>query len=260
MIMTAIAGAGLPDGQDGAGFRTSESRVGRSSIEGFTRMRKSVRALALSILAVIGTAMCCAFPARAQQFSAEIISRSAAGAPTGAPARLYVADRKVRIETPELPDSVLIVDGVVPAAYMVAPAQRAFIDARQTSRLTRLFVSLDPDDPCAQWQAMAEVAGLPDQRGQWHCDVADRETIQGRNTVKFIATSPQGHSAGWIDPHLKFPLKIEAEDGSVLELRNIEETPQPAERFAIPSDYKKYDLARLIEYLKHTDIWVEPPR
>lgn len=221
-------------------------------------MRKSVCAFALSILGIIST-MGGGYPAGAQQFSAEIVSRNAAGAPVGTPARLYVADRKVRIETPELPDSVLIVDGVVPAAYMVAPAQRAFIDARQTSRLTRLFVPLDPDDPCAQWQAMAEVAGLPDQRGRWRCDVADRETIQGRNTVKFTATSPQGHSAGWIDPHLKFPLKIEAEDGSVLELRNIEEAPQPAERFAIPSDYKKYDLARLIEYLKHTDIWVEPP-
>jgi hypothetical protein len=222
-------------------------------------MPRTIAALALLTFGLAANAALTSRPAQAQQFSAEIVSRRADGDIVGKPARLYVADRKVRIETPDLPHHVLIVDGAVPAAYAVAPAQRIFMDAKQSSRLTRLFVPLDPDNPCPQWQAMAEVAGLPDQRGRWRCDVADRETIQGRNTVKFIATSPQGHSTGWIDPHLKFPLKIEADDGSILELRNIEEAPQPAERFAIPSDYKKYDLARLIEYLKHTDIWVEPP-
>ena len=222
-------------------------------------MRKSRGTLALLAIAAAGTAAGVDRPAMAQQFSAEIISRNAGGKPLGASAKLYVADRKVRIETADLPDSVLIVDALVPAAYMVAPAQRAFIDARQTSRLTRLFVPLDPDDPCAQWQVMAEVAGLPGQRGQWRCELGDRETVEGRSTLKVNATSPQGPRTGWIDPQLRFPLKIEAEDGSIFELRNIEEAPQPAERFAIPSDYKKYDLGRLIEHLKHTDIWVAPP-
>jgi hypothetical protein len=227
--------------------------------EGILSMRKSHGALLVLALAAAGAAVGACRPAMAQQFSAEIVSRDAAGKPVGAPAKLSVADRKMRIETADLPGSVLIVDGLIPAAYMVAPAQHAFIDARQTSRLTRLFIPLDPDDPCAQWQVMAEVAGLPGQRGQWRCDGGDRETVAGRSTRKFTATSPQGRHTGWIDPQLRFPLKIEAEDGSLLELRNIEEAPQPAERFAIPSDYKKYDLGRLIEHLKHTDIWVEPP-
>ena len=222
-------------------------------------MHKSRGALALLLLTLAVGDTAVGRPAMAQQFSAEIVSRDAGGKPIGAAAKLYVADRKLRIETADLPDSVLIVDALAPAAYMVAPAQHAFIDARQTSRLTRLFVPLDPDDPCAQWQVMAEVAGLPSLRGQWRCNVGGHETVEGRSTLKFEATSPQGHRTGWIDLELHFPLKIEAEDGSILELRNIEEALQPAEKFAIPSDYKKYDLGRLIEHLKHTDIWVEPP-
>lgn len=197
-------------------------------------------------------------PAQAQQFSAELFSGNAAGDISRAEGRIYVADRKVRIETADLPGSVFIVDSAIPAAYLVRQAQRTFIDAKQSSRLTRLFVPLDAADPCPQWQAMAEVAGITDS-GEWRCDARARETVDGRDTVRFGMTSPRGRRTGWIDTQLKFPVKIEAEDGAVLALRNIAEEPQPVDRFIIPRDFKKLDPHRLLELLKHTDIWVEPP-
>jgi hypothetical protein len=219
-------------------------------------MPRTIAALALLALGLAADAVLSGCPAQAQEFSAEIVSRSAGGDIIGKPAKLYVADRKVRIETPDLPHHVLIVDGAVPAAYAVAPAQRIFMNAKQSSRLTRLFVPLDPDDPCAQWHTMADVAGLAEP-GEWHCNAEGRETVEERTTVKFNVASPLGHRTGWVDPQLKFPLKIETEDGAVLAVRNIEEKPQPAEQFEIPANYKKYDPHQLIEYLKHTDVWVE---
>lgn len=219
-------------------------------------MPRTIAALALLALGLAANATLSGRPAQAQQFSAEIVSRSADGDIVGKPAKLYVADRKVRIETPDLPHHVLIVDGAVPAAYAVAPAQRIFMNAKQSSRLTRLFVPLDPDNPCPQWHAMADVAGLAEP-GEWHCNAEGRETVEERSTVKFSVASPLGHRTGWVDPQLKFPLKIETEDGAVLAVQNIEEGPQPAERFEIPANYKKYDPHQLIEYLKHTDVWVE---
>ncbi len=196
-------------------------------------------------------------PAQAQQFSAQIISTTP-GAASSSPAKLFVADRKVRIETPELPGDVLIIDAAIPAAYLLRPAQRVYMDSKQSSRLTRLFVPLDPAAPCPQWQAMAEVAGISDS-GQWRCVATGSETVDGRNTREFAVTSPRGHSTRWIDVSLKFPVKIETEDGAVLALDAIDEAPQPPEKFKIPAGYKKFDPRAVIEQMKRSDIWVEPP-
>jgi hypothetical protein len=65
---------------------------------------------------------------------------------------------------------------------------------------------------------------------------------------------------GWIDPRLRFPLKIAAEDGTIYELKNIVEEAQTADRFEIPDDFRKFDPRQLIERIKHSDVWVEPPK
>jgi hypothetical protein len=194
---------------------------------------------------------------RAQQFSAEVTIADP-GAAAGAIARLAVADRKVRIETSELPGDALIVDVAAPAAYLVRPAQHVFMDSKQSSPLTRLFVPLNPADPCRQWQVMAEVAGISDS-GQWRCVAEGNETVNGRHTRKFAVTSLRGHGTGWIDADLKFPIKVETEYGAVFSMRNIEEAPQSAQKFEIPASYRKFDPRGVIEQMKRSDIWVGPP-
>lgn len=198
-----------------------------------------------------------AHPAQAQEFSAELLS-TAPAATTIPVAKIYVAHRKVRIESSDLPGDILIVDTAIPAAYLVRPAQRVFMDAKQSSRLTRLFVPLDPADPCRQWETMAEVAGITDS-GQWRCVAKGSEIVNGRNTLKFTVSSPHDHGTGWIDARLKFPVQIQTEDGSVLALEDITEAPQPAERFKIPGSYRKFDPGTVIELMKRSDIWVAPP-
>lgn len=138
-----------------------------------------------------------AVAAQAQQFSADIVTRhDDAPAPAG---RLSVLDGKVRIETPEVPDGFFLVDPAKPSAYFVRPTARIYMDARQSSRLTRLFVPVDPDAPCQQWQAMARLAGVAGQ-GEWRCERAGEETIDGHNTVAFRVSSGAGRgiSAGSI--------------------------------------------------------------
>ena len=118
------------------------------------------------------------------------------------------------------------------------------------------------DDPCPQWQTMAEVAGIPDQKGNWHCEAGAHETIAGRDTVKFMTMSPQGRSVRWIDSELKFPVKIEIDDGGVFALRNIQEGPQAAQTISkFPAITKSSTRIKVIlKHLKHSDVWVEPPR
>jgi hypothetical protein len=220
----------------------------------------SIRGAWLSALALCGGVLIGAGSVAAQEFSAEIIERNSAGETVGAAAMLYAAGTKVRIETPELKGRYLIVDSSVPASYLVHPESRIYMDSKQSSRLTRLFIRLDPDDPCPRLQAMAKVAGLSDSDGQWRCEKAGNEEVAGRRSVKFTIVSSSGRSIAWIDTGLRIPIRVETESGATFELQNIQEGQQSADKFAIPENYKKFDPRTLFERLKHSDVWVEPPK
>ena len=195
--------------------------------------------------------------AQAQQFSADIVTRH--DEVSKAAGRLSVRDGKVRIETAEHPDGFFLVDVTRPSAYFVRPVARVYMDAKQSSRLTRIFVPLDPDVPCKQWQTMARLAGLAGD-GEWRCERTAEETIEGRSTVVFKVVSGAGQeSVGWIDRELGFPLRIKTEDGTLIALENIREESLPASSFELPANARKFSPEALIERIKQSDVWVAGP-
>ena len=210
----------------------------------------------LSLLAVTGSLLCGFAAARAQQFSADLVIVRHEGAAAEPVAKLHVLGGKVRLETLELADGFFLVDGATPVAYFVRPAARVFMDARQSSRLTRILMQVDPGDPCRQWQAMAKLAGSADH-GEWRCERAGEETIGGRSAIAFQAVSTTGGElVGWIDAALKFPLRIKTQDGAVITAENIRDEPQPAQLFEIASGFRKFDPQALIKQIKQSDVWV----
>jgi hypothetical protein len=210
----------------------------------------------LGLLAVTGALLCGFAAAHAQQFSADLVIVRHEGAAAEPAGKLHVLGGKVRLETPELADGFFLVDGATPSAYFVRPAARVFMDARQSSRLTRMFVPVDPGDPCRQWQAMAKLAGSADH-GDWRCERAGEERIGGRSAVAFHAASTTDHElVGWIDAALKFPLRIKTQDGAVITAENIRDEPQPAQLFEIASGFRKFDPQALIKQIKQSDVWV----
>jgi hypothetical protein len=209
-----------------------------------------------AVIALLLASAMLARPAAAQQFSADIVDGT--GKKAG---RLYVAADKARIEAVEFPDGFFLVDGAAGAAWFVRPAQRSFMAAQQSSRLTRLFVPLDPGDPCRRWQAMAETAGIAAPGGRWQCDVQGHEPVAGRDAVEYRVAAPgQGALRAWVAPELRIALRLETADGAVFVLEQVASAPQPAALFAIPSGYRKFDPRQLIERLKQSDVWVEPPK
>ena len=166
-------------------------------------------------------------------------------------------DDKVRIETPELADGFFLIDGAKPTAYFVRPAARVFMDARQSSRLTRLFVPVDPDDPCRQWQAMATARR---RRGSGRLALRARRrgddrwprapSLTGRSRPR------AGSSSAGSIRRCKFPLRIKTEDGAVITAENIRDEPQPAGLFEIPPGFRKFDPEALIQQIKQSDVWV----
>ena len=80
-------------------------------------------------------------------------------------------------------------------------------------------------------------------------------------TLKYRAVSPKGASiTAWIDPALKFLLRFRSQDGSGIDIKTIELGPQDKRLFEIPADYEKFDPKELIERVKQSDVWIEPPK
>ena len=142
------------------------------------------------------------------------------------------------------------------SAYFVRPAARVFMDARQSSRLSRLFVQVDPADPCRQWQAMAKLAGIAEQ-GDWHCERTGEEMIGAQNTIRYRAVSAPGgnFSAGSMPrANSRYGSKRRTAPSSLAE--NIRDEPQPAQLFEIPPGFRKFDPQILIQQIKQSDVWV----
>jgi hypothetical protein len=195
-----------------------------------------------------------------EQFSADIVSRDAAGAAVGSIARVYAADRQVRIETAGPHAEFFLIDGDAGSVLFVRPAQQVFMDAKQSTLLTQVFVPIDPADPCRQWQAAARNAGTANAGGNWRCARISAETVGGRGTIEYQVVFPDGKSSQrWIDPELQFPVKLRAADGTTIALEHICVEAQPASLFAVPPSYRKFDPHALIDRIKHSDVWADSP-
>jgi hypothetical protein len=204
--------------------------------------------------------------AHASEFSADIVSRDAAGTAIGAVAKLYVRNQMVRIETPEASAGFLLINGDAGTAQFVRPAQQLFMEAKQTSRFTQIFIPVDAKNPCRQWRAAAGTAGAASAAGEWRCERIEDEVIDGRRAFQFRVSSPATPSSPstpsslrWIDSDLEFPVKLLAPDGTTIALEHILIEAQPANRFAIPPGFRNFDPRELIERIKHSDAWVDPP-
>jgi hypothetical protein len=214
----------------------------------------------LSLLGLLGAVGWGCAPAQAQQFSADLVRIERQGGVAASIGKLRVFDDKVRIETLDFPDGFFLIDGVSRAAYFARPGERVFMDARQSSPLTHLFVPVDVGDPCLQWQAMAKLAGATDGNDPWRCERVGEESVDGRGVVTYRAISSPGRDIlGWIDPNLKFPLRIRLQDGTSITAKNIREEPQSARLFEIPPGFRKFDPEALIKRIKQSDVWVEGP-
>jgi hypothetical protein len=208
-------------------------------------------------------------PSSKHDFSADIVTRDASGAALGTSGRLYATSGKVRIETTAAAAGYFLIDGTTATALFVRPQQRVFMDARQSTPLTRIFIPVDPSNPCERWQTAAKSSGLANATGEWHCE----RTEPDPNTVDSIGTARRGavveycvtwpdHAAtqGWIATDLNFPVKWRAVDGTTLTLEHVRVEAQPPDLFALPPDYRKSDPQALIDRIKHSDVWAAPPQ
>jgi hypothetical protein len=230
---------------------------------------RKIHRQAIGLCAMVVAAGALLPAAHASQFSAEIVSRDAAGSPLGAPAKIYVSDRLVRIETPEAANGFFLIDADAGTARFIVPKQHAFMDARQSSGFTQVFVAVDAGNPCRQWQVAAINARGSGASAGWRCEKLEERTSDGRTVVGYRvadADAGAGARAGaaekvlWVDAGLNFPVKLSAADGSSAALEHIRVETQPAELFIVPAGFHRFDPQALIERIKHSDVWVNPDK
>jgi hypothetical protein len=216
-----------------------------------------VLALASAAASVRAQESPAASPAR--EFTADIVSRDGHGAAT-AVARLYAARGKVRIDPAQPPGDFFLSDREANSTLLVRPARRIYTNARQSTPLTQIFVPVDSTDACRQWRrALDDAAGKP-VSDQWRCDALQTATVDGRKVWEFSTVAADASAdRRLVDQQLQFPVKVSAADGSSLTLEHIRLAAQPDELFTVPHDYRWFDPRAVVERIKHSDVWVEPP-
>ncbi|MET4385998.1 hypothetical protein ABIB73_001743 [Bradyrhizobium sp. F1.4.3] len=193
----------------------------------------------------------------AQQFSADLVARKAET--TTALGILRVSERKAKIEAAAFPDGFFLIDTATPAAYFVRPGAQVFMDARRSSPLTRMFIPVDPDNPCREWLVMTQLSA-PTDLTTWSCQRYGEETVAGRKTdVYRVATLSSSGFIGWVDRERRFPVQIKTEDGTIITADHIRDETQPAQAFEIPAGARKFDPLALIRRIQQSDVWVAPP-
>ncbi len=167
---------------------------------------------------------------------------------------------KARIEIGAAPDGFFLSDTDAGTALFVRSAQRIYLDARQSTPLTQIFIRVDPRDPCRQWQAAAATAGVMNS-GKWRCEPIERAIVNQHETVEYRVVTPDRAT------ELRLGRPFDGLSGEVAKrgwksvcAQNIQLQPQPASLFSIPSDYRKLDPQALLERIKRSDVWAEPAK
>jgi hypothetical protein len=190
-----------------------------------------------------------------QDFAADVVRRDSQGGSAVTVGRLYAAHGKVRIEVMDLPGGFFLIDHTS-SALLVRPGQRIYMNARQSSPLTQIFVPVDAADPCPQWRAALEDAGAGKQTDHWLCERLG-DSVFGVGAEDRTTDGP-AIERRFLNPQLRFPVKILGADGVSLTLEHIQVAPQAAGLFSVPSDYHLLDPHALVERIKHSDVWAGP--
>jgi hypothetical protein len=175
------------------------------------------------------------------EFSAAIVDLEKPGTPSTA--KIFFAKDKMRIES-QSPNAragggAIIVNLASQTSTVLMPQQHMYMDMSLQSQTQRLgynfFRTGDVEDACGDWLKLGSNKG-------GSCHKVGNESVDGRDTVKFEATTASGVvSTFWIDPKLRFPIKWQGKNSDG-ELRNIQQGPQPASLFEIPAGYTKMEM------------------
>jgi hypothetical protein len=198
---------------------------------------------------------------RTEDLTADLVTLDPSQPSNASPARLYVSGNKARLDPTGFHDGYFIIDGDTGTATFVRPNERVYMDAKQSSPLTQIFVPIDPKAPCPRWKEMAFSAGALEQEAEWRCTMLGDDVVDDRSLVKYqMGPSAVQQRYVWLDPRETIAVMAQSPGGTVTRLENIKHEAQSALLFVIPPGYQQFDPHRLIDRIKQSDVWVAAPK
>ncbi len=186
--------------------------------------------LLISFLFIVGAAL-----SAQTEFSAEAVN-SFGG--TKQLSKIFVDKDKMRIESQLTHESgPSILDFSTRTTRIVIADHKTYMEAPPGVSLQRgyaFFRPADVENACDLWLKLVF-------RPESTCRKIGDVTVNGRDAVEYEGKSPEGDASHvWIDVKLAFPIKWDSK-GGYGEVRNIQEGPQAANLFEIPTDYTKIE-------------------
>jgi hypothetical protein len=170
-----------------------------------------------------------------QEFSADLVRQKPQNA---AGTKVSVSGDQVRFAvTGQKNSSFALINVAQRTSTMVLPDAQSYVVSPpgHLASSIPLFHIDDPENACQAWEKSMDNPGS--------CKKIGDDTVNGRAAVKYTGAMENGDTGtAWIDRKLNFVIKWEGEK-TVAELQNIQEGPQEASLFEVPSKYQKLDTA-----------------
>lgn len=132
----------------------------------------------------------------------------------------------------------MIIDGSTRASIILIPKSHRYLElaasgSDEIEGMQRIEKLARSGDPCA---GEANVT----------CKNAGAEAINGRTCDKWLITEKEGGAfTAWVDQKLRFPIKMQDQDGVVTNFTNIKEGAPDPSLFVVPPGYRKFDASAL---------------
>jgi hypothetical protein len=198
-------------------------------------------------------------------FSAEIVDPAQPAKP---PSHIYLGAGKLRLESEDTSSiGAIIFDPAHGKTLIVNDQAKSYIDAGLFTSLIavgfapvmRVLRPAGSGDPCTQWNNALSPFGAFVQRDrsapppQFTCRSLGAELVSGRPAQKWAVTSNDpdaGPATVWIDDRLHIMARSQDRNGA-MEMRNVQEGPQPDSLFTPPAGYRKLSLTSLVGGMLH---------
>ena len=199
-------------------------------------MNKRIHTLALALLlAFAATAV--AQISNIPQFSADMNMTAPGGRKSAG--RIFWGSGRIRMDmNAEGQEVSLVQDLARKTSYMIMHQQHMYMEMGADNPMGQRMRTpdvkpYDLNNPCASEPG-------------YTCKKVGVETVNGRTCDKWEFKGPHGDRTVWVDQKLHFPIRAISPQSGPMELTNVQEGPQSASRFEIPSGYNKMEMGGMM--------------
>jgi hypothetical protein len=191
-------------------------------------VRKKLSGCFVLTALLLGLAACGSSGGKMEEYSAKQVYKDSSG--QEGTNKIFVSRDKIRMEmrSPKGEGSmVMIFRKDKKVAWTLFPEEKFYFENKlDEAKLQKAFGEIQ-DDVKKEELGIETVSGLKCRK------------MRVETTSSFMGRQIKTTSTVWVSDRLDFPVKIQSEEGGVVEMRDIKSGRQPSDLFEIPAGYTK---------------------